>query len=72
MTSLQQQLTSLKNNQRATSVAPNRPQPSLLLPTHTATSASHDIFFTMAVIAYAKLIKEQPNIKEEGEIVMST
>lgn len=72
MSALAQQLTKIKHQQRATSVAPNAPQPTLLLDKHTATTTSHDIFYTMAVIAYAKLIKEDPTLKTEGDVLMGT
>ena len=45
---------------------PQQKQPTLILDQHTATNTSADIFYTMAVIAYAKLLKQQPNLKEQG------
>ena len=57
MTSLSQQLSTLKHQQRAVSVTPQQQQPTLVLDRHTATTASSDLFYTMAVIAYSKLVK---------------
>jgi hypothetical protein len=71
MSTLAQQLQSLKHTQRSLKVAPNQAQPTLLLDTHTATTTSSDLIFTMSIIAYSKLLKEQPILKEEGEVIMS-
>lgn len=72
MSSLAQQLQTIRNSQRSLKVTPNQVQPTLLLDTHTATTTSSDLIFTMAVIAYSKLLKEQPVLKEEGEVIMSS
>ena len=71
MTSLTQQLSTLKDKQRALPVGPNQQQPTLLLNKHQATTTSSDIFYTMAVLSFAKLAKEQPSLKIEGETLMS-
>lgn len=71
MTSLASQLQQIKNNQRAIRVAPNQQQPTLLLDAHTATTTSHDLIFTMGVVAYGKLLKNHRELKLEGESLMS-
>jgi Na+/citrate or Na+/malate symporter len=53
-------------------VGPNQQQPTLLLTSQQATTTSADIFYTMALIAYSKLVKQQPELKHEGELVMSS
>jgi len=57
MSSLAQQLNKIKHKQRINSVVPNAQQPTMMLDKHTATTTSADIFYTMAVIAYSKLVK---------------
>jgi len=71
MTSLASQLQQIKNNQRAIRVAPNQQQPTLLLDAHTATTTSHDLIFTMAIVAYGKMLKNHRELKLEGESLMS-
>ena len=72
MSNLAQQLNKIKHQQRSTSLTPNAQQPTLILDKHTATTTSPDIFYTMAVIAYARLSKEDPSIKIEGDVVMGS
>jgi hypothetical protein len=72
MSSLAQQLTKIKHTQRHTPLAPNAQQPTILMDRHTATTTSADIFYTMAVIAYAKLAKEDPSIKLEGDVLLGS
>lgn len=71
MTSLSQQLQTIRQVQRSLQVAPNQAQPTLILSTHLATTTSADLIYTLAVIAYSKLLKDQPSIKQEGESIMS-
>lgn len=63
MTSLAQQLQTIRQAQRSLQAAPNQPQPTLILSTHLATTTSPDLIYTLAIIAYSKLLKEQPSIK---------
>lgn len=70
MSSLSRQLSTLKSNTRALPSTPNLPKPTLLLTQHTATTTSSDIIYTMAVIAYASLVKKVPTLKIEGEEIM--
>lgn len=57
MSSLSKQLQSIKTHQRALKVAPNQQQPTLILDRHMATTTSSDLIYTMAVVAYARLLK---------------
>lgn len=72
MSSLAQQLQNIKHSQRALGVLPNQMQPTLILDRHTATSTSSDLIYTMAVVSYAKLVKQHASIKFEGESIMSS
>ena len=72
MSSLAQQLQNIKHGQRSLGVLPNQQQPTLILDRHTATSTSSDLIFTMAVVSYAKLVKQHAAIKFEGESIMAS
>ena len=72
MTQLATQLQTLKRNKLTQPLAPLAQQPTLILPKHTASTISTDIVYTMAVIAYSKLVKEDERIKVEGEVVMGS
>ena len=72
MTSLAEQLKTIRHKQPVLSNAPNQQQPTLIFDKHAATTTSADVFYTMAIIAYAKLVKEQPTLQQEGETVMSS
>jgi hypothetical protein len=71
MSALTQQLQKIKDAQRALKVAPQQQQPTLIFDSHTATTTSHDLFYTLAIISYSKLINAQPSLRVEGEIVMA-
>jgi len=66
MSLLAKQLQQIKNNQRAVRVAPSQQQPTLLLDTHTASTTSHDLIYTLAIISYSKLLSQQAGLKIEG------
>lgn len=72
MSALSKQLQQIKNNQRAIKVAPNQQQPTLVLDTHIASTASPDLIYTMSILSYSKLISEQPSLEIEGEVVMGS
>lgn len=63
MSQLAQQLHKIKSQQKINTVMPNAPQPTLILDKNVATTTSADIFYTMAIIAYAKLLKDSPSLK---------
>jgi hypothetical protein len=71
MSSLTQQLQKIKDSQRALKVAPTPQQPTLLFDPHTASTTSHDLIYTLAIISYSKLLTVQPSLRTEGEIVMA-
>lgn len=71
MSALSQQLQKIKDSQRALKVAPQKHQPTLLFDPHTASTTSHDLIYTLAIISYSKLLNVQPSLRLEGEIVMA-
>ena len=71
MSLLSQQLQRIKTSQRALKVGPQQQQPTLILDAHTATSTSHDLIYTLAIISYSKLLVAQPALRTEGEVVMA-
>jgi hypothetical protein len=66
MSSLSKQLQQIKLSQPALKVGPNQNKPTLLLDTHTASTTSSDIVYTMAVISYSQILKSHPQLKLEG------
>lgn len=72
MSSLLQQLQKIKTDQRSLKVGPQQQQPTLIFDAHTATTTSHDLIYTLSIISYSKLLLSQPNLKIEGDIVMSS
>lgn len=70
MSLLSQQLGKIKETQRVLKIGVQQ-QPTLLLDTNTASNASHDLFYTLAIISYSKMLSVQPLLKEEGDIIMA-
>jgi hypothetical protein len=57
MSSLQQQLSTIKSNERILKIGPNLPQPTILLDQYTARNASIDIIYTMGLMSFYNLSK---------------
>lgn len=67
MSQLSNQLSNIKHKQRQIRIGPTPLQPSILLDPQVARNTSVDIIYTMAILSYGKLVKEQGHLTEEGD-----
>lgn len=67
MSILANELIRVKSSQGSSKLGANLAQPTILLDGLTARSTSIDVIYTMGLMAYCKLVKQQPKLKEFGE-----
>ncbi len=72
LSSLATQLSTIRQTQKSTSIAPGAPTPTLLLPKSTAKNTTIDVLYTMAILGYDEIKKKMfANTKKLAEELLS-